>query len=108
MGASDIFAAVRFLRETLGEPLVAVIAGVDVSFIRMWADGDGVPALDVTDRLLCAHEITQLLLTVELPSTVRAWFAGRNPELDDKSPALAIASDPEGVMAVARFFVANP
>src|SRR5262245_7022291 len=35
----------------------------------------------------------RLLLQTEAPSTIRAWFSGMNPELDDRAPALVLADD---------------
>ncbi len=37
-----------------------------------------------------AYQIFQLLLAEEAPHTVRAWFLGLKPQLDDESPAESI------------------
>ncbi len=49
----------------------------------------------------------QLLLQREGPETVRAWFAGMNPELDDRSPASLVTTNPVAVVGAARAFLAS-
>ena len=39
--------------------------------------------------------------------TVRAWFVGMNPDLDDRAPALVLGEDPVGVLQAARAFLAH-
>jgi hypothetical protein len=39
--------------------------------------------------------------------TVRAWFVGMNPDLDDQAPALLLGDDPHAVLLAARSFLAN-
>jgi hypothetical protein len=57
-------------------------------------------------RLREAYQVFQLVQSVESPHTVRAWFIGLNPQLDDESPAEALAEDRfREVMAAARAFV---
>jgi len=40
--------------------------------------------------------------------TIKAWFRGMNPLLDDKSPALTLRKDPEAVLDAASDFVGQP
>lgn len=56
-------------------------------------------------NLRAAFQVFQLIQTVDAPHTVRAWFMGMNPQLDDVSPAEALADgDHRAVMAAARAF----
>ena len=96
----------RSLQEILGPRLTAIVAGVDdVATLRRWAGGQPVPGQAMA-RLCTALEAAETLLTVESRATVRAWFVGMNAVLDDTSPALAIASDPDRVLLAARVFAA--
>ncbi len=57
-------------------------------------------------RIRDVYQIYALLLQVEGNHTIRAWFMGMNPQLNDESPAEAVA---EGrvreAMGAARAFV---
>lgn len=97
----------RALRDLLGERLTAVIAGVgDAGALRAWARGTA-PPQDAERRLRHAYEIAQLLLQEEAPDSVRAWFMGSEPRLDDRAPALVLGDDPAAVARAARAFLAN-
>jgi len=62
----------------------------------------------VEQRLRAAFQVFQLLVSVESPHTVRAWFTGMNPQLDDLSPAEALRGGQDrAVLAAARAFVAG-
>jgi hypothetical protein len=79
---------VTYLQEVLGQKLVAYIAGVsEPRTVSRWRSGDRTPRADHEQRVRCAYQIFQLLLAEEAPHTVRAWFLGLNPQLDDESPA---------------------
>ena len=94
------------LQEMLGQKLTAVVAGVtDARAVGDWARGVRRPHPKAEARLRHAHQIANLLAQVETPQTVRAWFIGMNPELDDHPPALAIAEEPTRVLQVARAFL---
>lgn len=87
-GISDV---VRYLQEVLGQKLVAHIACVsDLRTVARWSAGERAPRAEHEQRLRCAYQTFHLLLTQESPSTVRAWFIGLNPQLDDRSPAQSI------------------
>lgn len=102
-----IAAIVAHLREVLGERLTAVIAGIDdAQLLRQWSRDEGYPAAEAERSLRDTYEIVQTLLEHEAPSTVRAWFRGTNPFLDD-APALVIAQDPRRVMEAANAFLAG-
>lgn len=84
----------QFLEEVLGGKLVAFIAGVsDPRTVTRWAKGERNPRPEHERRLRHAAQVFRLLNTDESPHTVRAWFVGLNPQLDDESPAVAIRED---------------
>jgi hypothetical protein len=103
---SDFAPAIRFLEETLGRALVAVIVNRDVKTITRWIAGSG-PRGDVEQRrIIDTVQIVELLLTGDPPSVVRAWFMGMNPQLDDENPAELLAGGrARDVMAAARAYV---
>lgn len=100
---------IRFLQESLGTKLTSFIAGVDPKTVSRWtADEAGDPRPETETKLRETYRIFQLLQSVESPHTIRAWFMGMNPQLDDQSPAEAIAAgDARGALAAARVFVTN-
>lgn len=94
-----------YLREVLGERLTAVVAGTDdAEVLRRWVRGEEHPRGGAENRLRDSYEVVQILLEHEAPSTVRAWFRGMNPFLEDEAPALMIGKDPRRVMAAANAF----
>lgn len=104
----DMAQLIRSLQDVLGQRLVAVVAGVrDAKAVSKWAKGERSPHPDAELRLRNAYQVTQLLLQKESAETVRAWFVGMNPVLDDQAPALAIAEQPQDVLQAARSFLAS-
>ena len=102
---AEIAAALQTL---LGQKLTAVIAGVsDAEAVGDWARGARRPHPKAEERLRHAFQVAQLLAAVESRETVRAWFIGMNPDLEDHPPALVIASEPMRVLQAARSFLAN-
>lgn len=98
----------RELEQALGQRLTAVIAGVaDAKAVGKWGRGERVPHPDTEQRLRDAYYVTRLLLDGEAPETVRAWFSGMNPDLDDRAPALMLGDDPGRVLQAARSFLAH-
>lgn len=73
-----------------------------------WMNGATKPSLQHERRLRCAYQIFEMLKGVEAGPTIRAWFMGMNPQLNDNSPAEAIV---EGLLkealAAARAFRAG-
>jgi hypothetical protein len=105
---ANILAAVRLLREILGDSLTAVVAGVDdIKFVEQWAQGDDTPSPNAEQRIKIACQICRLLLTAESPAMIRAWFVGMNPDLDNESPALMLSKKPDLVLQAANSFLAN-
>ena len=96
----------RFLSETLGPKLTAFIVDADPKTVTRWTqDVRRTPQQDAEQRLRSAYQVFQLLQTVESPHTIRAWFMGMNPQLDDLSPAEALhEGKSREVMAAARAF----
>ena len=96
-----------FLMENLGQRLTALLAGLtDPKGVSRWANGKNSPQPDIERRLRAAYQVFHLVQSVESPHTVRAWFIGLNPQLEDLSPAEALAEDRfREVMAAARAFI---
>lgn len=96
-----------FLQETLGQALVAYMAGVSNGrTVGEWARGSRVPRPEADRRLRAAFQIFHTLQRDDDPFTIRAWFVGLNPQLDDVSPAEAISEDRlKDAMVAARAFL---
>jgi len=90
--------------------IAAYMVGVkDVRTLTRWVSGE-VSEIRVEHeiRLRAAYEIATLLLRFDAPETVRAWFIGMNPELDDVAPIEVIRQDrPQDALGAARAFIAN-
>ncbi len=102
--------AARALQELLSRRLTAYIAGVkDGKTVTRWVNGEVTVAREDNElRLRTAYEIAQLLLQFDSPQTVRAWFIGLNPQLDDRSPAQALHEGQlKEALSAARAFVAG-
>jgi hypothetical protein len=96
------------LQDILGQRLVAVIAGVsDARAVGKWVRGQRSPHPEAEQRLRNAYQIVQLLLERESAETIRAWFVGMNPDLEDQAPAFVLGEDPVGVLQAARAFLAH-
>lgn len=99
-----------FLQDALGQKLVAFMVGVDdPKTVGRWASKKRLPQnSDAEQHLRATYQIFQLLATQESPYTVRAWFVGLNPQLDDESPAVAISEGRiRDVMVAAKAFLAG-
>jgi hypothetical protein len=84
--------AAREVLEVLGGAVAAYVLGVkDRKTIQRWVAGTVRsirPEHEATLRGV--YEMIVLLQRFEAPATVRAWFLGMAPELDDVSPARAV------------------
>ena len=80
-------AIASFLVELFGVALTAHMAAVDESTVRRWMSKQSTPNTDNERRLRNASQIARLLLHNDANHTVRAWFIGMNPQLDDEAPA---------------------
>jgi hypothetical protein len=97
-----------YLQEMLGQKLTAVVVDIkDPKEVGRWARGVHAPRPETERHLRSAFQIAMLLAQVESPETVRAWFMGMNPQLDDRAPALMVVKEPASVMQAARAFLAG-
>ncbi|MDQ3513231.1 MAG: hypothetical protein M3462_06115 [Chloroflexota bacterium] len=86
----------------LGERIAIAIATGD------WAGPvPGRLTAEMDERLRRALKIVHVLAQVEAQSTIRVWFAGMNPMLDDTAPAVHIADAPDHVRLAAEDFLAD-
>jgi hypothetical protein len=81
---------VTTLVEALGKTLVAFLGDVDPKTVDRWTAEGQQPRAPAEARIRTAFQVYQLLLSRESGHTVRAWFIGLNPQLDDVSPAQAL------------------
>lgn len=105
-GKLDLIDIIAQLRENLGAHLLALMVKRHARTVDRWlTDPDRSIDFETERRLRAAFQVYQEILTVEAPPTIRAWFIGMNPQLEDRSPAEAIAdNDLKAVMAAARSF----
>ena len=97
-----------FLQRVVGPRLAAEAVGVrDPKATGARARGVRLPHPQTAIHLRHADEVVQLLLEREGAETAPAWFAGVNPELDDLSSALQLATQPAAVVGAARAFLAG-
>jgi hypothetical protein len=98
-----------YLEEVLGRKLVAALAGVaDPKAVGRWAAGERSPRAAAEERLRVAYQVFRLLLTEESKHTIRAWFIGLNPQLNDESPTMVIrAGRFQEVMVAAKAYVSG-
>src|SRR4051794_6215484 len=86
------------LQKVLGPSLTTVVlGGRDPKAIAQWAKGTRTPRPTQETALRALYQVVALLSEVDGPDVVRAWFAGMNPELDDRSPAMTMPLDPVAV-----------
>lgn len=105
---TSLQAMVNSLQDSLGARLLAYIAGVsDPKAVALWARGERSPRRESEERIRLTYQVFQLLL-VESAHTVRGWFVGLNPQLDDQSPAEAIREGRlRDVLVAAKAYVAG-
>ncbi len=85
----------RSLQDLLTRQLTTQVAGVkDGKTITRWVNGEitEIRNFEVEQRLRTAYEIAQILLVSEDPATVKTWFIGLNPLLEDVSPVEALGA----------------
>ncbi len=99
------------LQGLLSRRITAYAIGVrDAKTISRWANEEvaGVRNEEVERKLRTAYQVALMLLAVDAPTTVKAWFVGMNPDLNDISPIEAIrAGEDREVINAARAFVAG-
>lgn len=105
VGQCDLVAA---LEEKLGARLLAFIVDRSQSTISRWKSESTEAGEASLLPLRVAYQVVRLLENAEADVTIRAWFLGSNPQLDDLSPAEALR---EGMnretMAAARAYLAG-
>lgn len=99
------------LQDLLSRRIVVVLAGVENGkTVTRWVKGESTTIRDplVEQKLRTAYEIARLLLQFDSYETVRAWFIGLNPQLDDESPVTAIAAGKlKEARSAARAFISG-
>jgi hypothetical protein len=109
--ASSVGQIAQRLDALLTRRLTAYVTNVkDDKTIARWASGDVSNIRQVSEqKLRVAYEIARLILDAgDSEQTVRAWFIGLNPRLDDQSPADVIrAGGLKEALTAARAFVAG-
>lgn len=105
MSTSDV---AGYLQEIFGQKLVAFMTDADAKTVRRWIEGTP-PRSEAEQRLRAVQQIYELLVQVESPHTIRAWFIGMNPQLnDDISPSEAIRDgDVRDALAAAKAFMSG-
>ncbi len=98
---------VEALTTKLGAKLVAFIVTRNVSTISRWKSGQDAGEAALLP-LRITYQVIQMLEGQEADSTIRAWFMGSNPQLDDLSPAEALRDGlNRETLAAARAFLAG-
>jgi hypothetical protein len=99
---------VQALKRMMGPKLLALAIGVDDSTIDRWIGAKSQPNLQNEAKVRACYQVYELLKPVDESPTIRAWFMGMNPQLDDRSPAEAVAEgDLREVLMAARAFRAG-
>lgn len=102
----DIADVAAALQQHLGQALLAIIVDKNVRTLARWASGDVKPPQATEKLLRDVFHVFELLQTVESESVARAWFMGMNPQLQDASPAEALADgQAKTVLAAARAYI---
>ena len=95
-----------YVQSVLGPSLTTVTLGIrDVKAVGQWAKGLRQPRPAQEHLLREIFQVVNYLAAVEKNDVIRAWFAGMNPDLDDRSPALTMRDDPQAVIKAADAFV---
>ena len=104
---------VQGLVSIIGRKLTAYIASVsDARAIDRWIEQNAKPQKDVEPRIRLAYRVAGMLARFESPAVVQAWFAGMNPDLNDRVPITLLREgdveiDGKTVLDAARAFVAQ-
>jgi len=101
---ADLVAA---LTKVLGTKIVAFMVDVDTATISRWRSGATTKINPEKEQgLRAAYQAMRHIEPHDDQSTVRAWFIGMNPQLDDRSPVEHIhEGNLRAVLAAARAFV---
>ncbi|MDQ6833397.1 MAG: XRE family transcriptional regulator [Chloroflexota bacterium] len=102
--------AATVLRDVLTPGVVAYLTGVDTTkTVARWASGETARLQEEhAMRLRVAFELVEILTQFDAAETVRNWFVGSNPQLDDAAPASVLREGRFGaVRAAALAFAAG-
>ena len=104
LGVAEIAAV---LQAQLGQALLGVIVGKNARTLARWAHTAVRPPHASEKLLRDTFQVFEILTSVDSPDVARAWLMGMNPDLDDASPAEALADGrSREVMAAARSYIA--
>jgi hypothetical protein len=100
------------LQDILTQRLVAYIVGLsDGRDIGRYARGERRPHPGTNLKLRELFGLISLMLEKEDPQTVQVWLQGRNPELEDQSPASVLRASfenyPRVKSAIEKFLAAG-
>ncbi|MFE4834508.1 hypothetical protein ACFRAU_07480 [Arthrobacter sp. NPDC056691] len=84
---------IGFLMDHLGKVLTSEIAGVSPQTVDGWRTGTQRPSTAIERRMRETYAIIVKLSVKDASGTIRAWFMGMNPQLDDVSPVEAMRQD---------------
>lgn len=99
---------VEALTTKLGTKLVSFMVHRDTSTVSRWRRPGARLPDEATRSLRLVYEVFRLLEGDESDHTIRAWFIGMNPQLDDTSPAEAVRDGQlKEVLIAARAFAAG-
>ena len=84
--------AASHLAKLLSRRIAAYTVGAkDIKTLVRWAEGEAEPRdAEKVKRLKVAYEIALLLAEFDSPATIKVWFIGPNPFLEDESPVDAV------------------
>lgn len=103
LNASDV---VSYLLQHLGPAMTTALAGKSAQTVRRYANNETRIPEDVERQLRNAHMIFTYIEQVDSAQTVRAWFMGMNPQLNDQAPIeVLIGGNSNDVLAAAKAFV---
>lgn len=98
---------IEALSTKLGTKLVAFIADKNAATLSRWKNGNEASEVAL-QPLRLTYQIVKMLEGYEADATIRAWFLGSNPQLDDLSPAEALHDGlNRETLAAARAFLAG-
>ena len=88
-------AMARWMLDNLGQRITTAGLGLkDASLVRRYARGDGAPSAEREARLRLLYRVSRMVADTYGTATAQAFLRGSNPELDDDSPLLVIATRP--------------
>lgn len=99
---------VNALIEKLGARLLAFMVNRDPSTLSRWKKGEVTIPSECSGALRLIYQVFRMLESHESDHTIRAWFMGMNPQLDDMSPSEAVRDGKfREVLGAARAFLAG-